>query len=162
LDIVRVCPFNLIGPKLPRGLAASDFAYQLVAIERGLQKPLMNVGDLTTARDFVDVRDAVHGYIALIENGESGATYNLASGKAVTIQQLLSELIAISGVEVTIHSRKALLRENEASIQIGSYQRLAEATGWLPRIPLDTTLRDLLDSYQELSTDAYEGGSARD
>lgn len=108
----------------------------------------MDVGNLAAARDFVDVRDAVQGYVMLIENDQSDVTYNLASGKATTIRQLLATLIEIGGIAITIRTSEALLQENEVSIQVGSYRRLAEATGWFPHIPLESSLRDLLDSIR--------------
>jgi GDP-4-dehydro-6-deoxy-D-mannose reductase len=148
LKIIRVCPFNLIGPGLQKGLVASDFAYQLAAIETGLQDPVIHVGNLNSFRDFLDVRDAARAYVALAQQGTPGVAYNLASNTAIPIQRILDTLIELSGSKVTVLHDAALAQSKEVSIQIGRYDRLADATGWMPRIPLETTLKDVLDYWR--------------
>lgn len=147
LRVIRVCPFNLVGHGLPRGLVASDFAFQLAAIEAGGQEPIISVGHLSAGRDFLDVRDAVRAYRLLIEVGKPGDHYKLASGRAVRISDLLDILIEQSGLIVEVRERSgAAAVANPIPIQIGSNTRLCAAIDWSPEIPIEQSLSEVLIS----------------
>ena len=147
LDVVRVCPFNLIGNFLPKGLVASDFAAQIAAIERGKQEPVIQVGDLSGKRDFLDAYDAADALIALVEAGKVGESYNLASGQAVSICYLLDELLNISTAEIEVRPR-ANVSPNPVPIQIGSHDKLTQATGWQPQTPFKVSLAEVLGYWR--------------
>lgn len=149
LDVIRACPFNLIGNFLPKGLVASDFAAQIAAIERGKQEPVIQVGDLSGKRDFLDAYDAADGLIALIEAGKAGESYNLASGQAVSIRYLLDELLNISTAEIEVRPR-ANITPNPVPIQIGSHDKLTQATGWQPQTPFKISLAYVLGYWRSV------------
>lgn len=151
LDVVRVCPFNLIGYGLPKGLAAADFAAQIVAVERGKQPPIIRVGDLSGQRDFLDVADAVSALIALVEAGQSGEAYNLASAEAVSMHSLLTTLLAMSEQSIRVEPRTALI-PNTVPVQIGLHDKLTAATAWQPRVALAQSLADVLAYWRSTAS----------
>jgi GDP-4-dehydro-6-deoxy-D-mannose reductase len=141
--VVRVCPFNLIGYGLPKGLVASDFASQVVAIERDLQEAIIRVGDLSGKRDFLDVQDAVSALISLVDAGKAGESYNLASAQAVAINDLLRDMIAMSNQPIEVQPRPNIT-PNTVPIHICSNDKLTHATCWQPQVPLKQSLSDVL------------------
>jgi GDP-4-dehydro-6-deoxy-D-mannose reductase len=150
-DVIRLRPFNHTGPRQARSFVCSDFASQLVAIERGLRPPRIAVGDLTAVRDFSDVRDVVSGYLLAGEKATSGEAYNLCSGVGRSIREVLDELIEISGVQVEVTVDPAKLRPAEVPRLIGSCAKFQAATGWRPAIPWRQTLTDLLNDWRARS-----------
>ena len=90
LHVVRVRPFNHIGPRQRLGFVAADFASQIAAAELGLQRPVMSVGNLDARRDFSDVRDVVQAYVALITQGTPGQVYNIGAGESHSVQEILT------------------------------------------------------------------------
>lgn len=149
LDVVRVRPFNHIGPRQNQRFVAAAFARQLARIECGLQPPLLRVGDLSAQRDFTDVRDMVHAYVLALQQGETGQVYNLGSGQPVAIQTLLDTLIAASTATITVETDPALMRPTNAPLVACDVRRFQARTGWQPRIPLATTLSDILADWRE-------------
>jgi GDP-4-dehydro-6-deoxy-D-mannose reductase len=157
LDVIRVRPFNHIGPGQGKGFVASDFASQIARIERGLQPPRIETGSLDAVRDFTDVRDVVRAYVLLMERGESGAVYNVCSGVSRSVRELLDGLLASSVVKCEIVSSAAKTgtvptTEGRAPLSsdvvVGSAEALRAATGWEPRIPWQQTLAELLDDWR--------------
>lgn len=146
--VVRVRPFNHIGPGQRRGFVVADFAAQLAAIERGENPPVLRVGNLQSGRDFTDVRDVVQGYILALERGEAGAVYNVCSGAVVRIADLLDLLLAACTVPVRVEVDPARQRPADRPATVGSFAALRQATGWEPRIPLARTLADTLDFWR--------------
>lgn len=143
LSIVRVRPFNLIGPGQSDQFVCAAFARQLAEIRYGLRDPVLKVGNLRSSRDFLDVRDAARGFVLLAEKGQPGQAYNLCSGQATMIADLLDHLITISGLEVDIQVDSERVQQADVPAQIGSYSKAQQAAGWTPQISLDQTLRDV-------------------
>jgi len=148
LRIVRTRAFNHTGPRRGEVFAASSFAKQLASIELGLGEPVLLVGNLEAVRDFTDVRDIVRAYVLAATLGEPGEVYNIASGRGHSIRELLDRLILLSGLEVEVRIDPQRLRPSDVEILIGDSTKFRERTGWEPRIPLETTLRDLLDYWR--------------
>jgi GDP-4-dehydro-6-deoxy-D-mannose reductase len=148
LDIVRVRPFNQIGPGQPPDYAAASFARQVVAVERGQASAVEVRGDLNARRDLTDVRDMVRAYVRLLEVGKTGEVYNAGSGRTYRIQEILDRLIALAGVPVRIEENPDRSRTMETTVSRADIQKLREATGWEPAIPLDQTLQDLLADWR--------------
>jgi GDP-4-dehydro-6-deoxy-D-mannose reductase len=117
-------------------------AAQLARIAGG-GEPQMYVGSLSSARDFLDVRDVVEAYLALARRGEGAQIYNVCSGRAVTIRDVLRELISIARVPVEVREDPQRVRATEIPLSVGSAEKLREATGWQPKIMLDRSLRDV-------------------
>jgi GDP-4-dehydro-6-deoxy-D-mannose reductase len=149
LDIVRVRPFNHIGPRQAPQFAVSNFARQLAAIERGRQPPLLQTGNLQPSRDLTDVRDVVAAYMLLIEQGRIGEVYNVGSGQSYVMQDVLERLIALSGVAVEVRQTASLLRAADAANIRANASKLRRETGWSPRFGLEQTLTDLLAFWRE-------------
>jgi GDP-4-dehydro-6-deoxy-D-mannose reductase len=149
LDIVRVRPFNHIGPRQSPQFAVSSFARQLAVIERGQQPPILETGNLQPRRDLTDVRDVVAAYILLMEHGRGGEVYNVGSGQSLSMQAVLERLIALSGVTVEVRQKASLLRAQDASAFRANADKLRRETGWTPRFDLDRTLSDILNYWRE-------------
>lgn len=149
LPIIRVRPFTHIGPGQEPRFVVAAFARQIARIEAGLQPPVLKVGNLAAARDVTDVRDIVRGYRLALREGEPGEVYNLGSGRAVSIRELLDGLLALSTASVRVETDPALLRPSESSPQYSDSRKLRERTGWQPLIPLAQTLADVLQDWRE-------------
>ena len=150
LDIVRARAFNHSGPRRGDAFATSSFAKQIAEAEAGLREPVVLVGDLTPTRDFSDVRDIVRGYWALLERGTSGEVYNLCTGVEWSIERMLEFLIASSKLSrVEIRRDPTRLRPSDVPTLRGSAQKIQDAVGWTPRIPLEHTLVDLLEYWRQ-------------
>jgi GDP-4-dehydro-6-deoxy-D-mannose reductase len=145
LDAVVVRAFNHIGPGQSDRFVVPSFAAQLARIARGAP-PVMFVGNVDVARDFLDVRDVVRAYVALARDGERGEIYNVCSGNAVSIRDVLRELVTIAHVPVEIREDPSRLRPSDAPIFVGSAQKLRERTGWKPEIALGRSLRDVYEA----------------
>jgi len=149
LEVVVTRAFNHTGPGEHPHFAASTFARQIAEAEAGRREPVVQVGNLDAYRDFTDVRDVVRGYLAALERGEAGAAYNVCSGTAQRIGDLLDLLVAMARVPVRVERDPARLAPADVPYQRGSHDRLTAATGWRPAITLATTLADLLDYWRE-------------
>jgi GDP-4-dehydro-6-deoxy-D-mannose reductase len=149
MSIVMVRAFNHVGPgQLPQFVVA-DFCKQVAEIAAGLREPVMHVGNLSAARDFTDVRDVVRAYGLLMQHGKAGETYNVGSGKAVVIRSLLEEIIAQSGVEITVETDPAKLRPVEIPEIRADITKLQQDTGWQPQIPLKQTIAETIADWRE-------------
>ena len=149
LDTVRVRSFNHIGPRQRIGFVAPDFARQIAQAEAGLQEPVIRVGNLEPQRDFSDVRDVVRGYHLLITQGEAGEVYNLGSGKARSVRELLDALLAMSKIPITVEQDPERLRPADVPVVFGDCTKIREQTGWRPEIPFEQSLQDVLDYWRE-------------
>lgn len=129
--VLIVRSFNLVGPGQARRFALPSFAEQLAAIRRGDQEPVIRVGNLAARRDFVHVEAAARAYAALVERGEPGSVYNLASGRARSIADALDALVHVSGVCARIERDPARMRPIDQPLLLGDASRL-RALGWTP------------------------------
>jgi GDP-4-dehydro-6-deoxy-D-mannose reductase len=152
LDIVRVRPFTHIGPRQNERFVTAAFARQIARIERGLQEPVLQVGNLSARRDFTDVRDMVRAYALLAEHGEPGAVYNAGSGQAVMVRELLDLLLASSGAAIDVRPDPRLMRPIDMPVVVCDPTRLRERTGWAPNFTLTQTLSDILTYWRDAVT----------
>lgn len=148
LDIVRVRPFNHIGPRQNERFVASAFAQQIVAIEQGLQEPILKVGNLTAQRDFTDVRDMVRAYHLAVEQGTSGEVYNIGSGQSHAIDELLTMMLARSTTTIEVQQEPQRMRPVDIPQILCNPNRFYACTGWEPRIPFEQTVHDILDDWR--------------
>jgi len=148
LDVVRVRPFNHTGPGQAPTFVCSAIARQVAAIEAGRQEPVLRVGNVDPVRDFSDVRDVAAGYVALLERGRRGQAYNLCRGEGVSIAEVIAILRTHARVPMRVWSDPALRRPVDAERIVGSHARATADVGWTPRIPLDETLRVLLEDWR--------------
>jgi GDP-4-dehydro-6-deoxy-D-mannose reductase len=150
LEIVRVRPFNHIGPRQLPDFAVPRFARQIAAIERGLQQNPMTVGNCASRRDFTDVRDMVGAYCLLMEHGRPGEAYNVGTGEAHSIQSILDRLLAMARVNVEVEQDPKLIRPSDAAALRADATKLRRQTGWTPRFPLSQTLGDILEFWRSV------------
>lgn len=136
--------FNHIGPGQSPSFAAASFALQIAAIERGQAPPVIAVGNLDARRDLTDVRDTVRAYRLLMAHGVPGVPYNVCSGRAYAVREILDGLRRLSSAAVEVRVDPARLRPDDTPLVLGSPARLQARTGWTPRIAIDETLRDVL------------------
>lgn len=148
LAVTRLRPFNHTGPGQPRGFIVPDLASQVAAIEAGGSPPVLRAGDLDPEKDFTDVRDMVVAYRLALERAAPGAAYNLGSGRRVRIGDLVSRLVSLARIPIRVEQDPALLRKGRSPCQEADAGAFHRATGWAPRIPLETTLRDVLDEWR--------------
>jgi GDP-4-dehydro-6-deoxy-D-mannose reductase len=149
LPIVRVRPFNHIGPGQSSRFVLSAFASQVAEIEAGQREPVLYVGNLAPARDFTDVRDVVHAYHLILGKGRDGEVYNIASGRAHTIQDLVDSLLELATTKIEVRTDPERYRPSDIPIIYGSYEKLAQDTGWQPTIPLSQTIADVLAEWRK-------------
>jgi len=149
LKVVRTRGFNHTGPRRGSVFVASNFTKQVAAIEAGLQEPVIRVGNLDAVRDFTDVRDMVRAYWLAVTRGRPGEIYNICSGEGITMRELLDRIVAMAEVEVTVETDPERLRPSDVEILIGDNSKFRADTGWEPQIPLEQTLRDLLDFWRD-------------
>jgi GDP-4-dehydro-6-deoxy-D-mannose reductase len=158
LRIIRVRPFNHIGPGQSEHFVTSAFAHQIAMIEAGLQEPVVRVGNLSAERDFTDVRDMVCAYHMAITEGEPGEVYNLGSGRSVSIQRILDTLLELSTVPVKIERDPKRLRPADVPRIVCDPTRFRTLTGWQAEVPLRRSLADILDYWRDRVKEAPERG----
>ncbi|MGC9359125.1 MAG: GDP-mannose 4,6-dehydratase [Anaerolineae bacterium] len=148
LDVVRVRPFNHTGPGQAEGFVVPDFARQVAAIEAGQQEPVMRVGNLEAERDMTDVRDVVRAYLLLAQQGVSGEVYNIGSGEAHAIHEVLDLLLELSKAPIRVEPDPARMRPSDVPRVVCNAGKLASLTGWAPSIPFARTIADVLDDWR--------------
>jgi GDP-4-dehydro-6-deoxy-D-mannose reductase len=149
LPVIRTRGFNHEGPRRGPVFVCSDFAKQIADIEKGRRPPVVRVGNLDARRDFTDVRDIVRAYWLALEKGEPGEVYNLCSGRAWTIREMLDMLLAMSKTKIKVEQDEARMRPSDVPVLLGDATRFRNRTGWEPSIPFEQTMRDLLAYWRE-------------
>jgi GDP-4-dehydro-6-deoxy-D-mannose reductase len=148
LDVVRVRPFNHVGPRQSPQYVVAQFARQLAAIERGRQPPVVEVGNLSPLRDLTDVRDVIRAYVLVMGRGRVGEVYNVASGAAHSIQSVLDALIRLARVAVQVRQDPQRVRSAEVAAVRGDSDKVRRETGWAPEFALERTLADTLEYWR--------------
>jgi GDP-4-dehydro-6-deoxy-D-mannose reductase len=148
MRVLRTRTFHHTGPGRGETFAESSFARQIAEIEAGRRPGVLHVGNLEAIRDYTDVRDVVRAYWSILERGAAGEVYNVCSGTGRRIRELLDALLAVSGASVEVQVDQERLRPSDVPALVGDPGRLARATGWVPRIPLESSLRDLLEDWR--------------
>ena len=148
LAVTIARPFNHVGPRQDPHFVASGFARRIADIELGRWAPEISVGNLDARRDLTDVRDTVRAYQMILERGQPGRPYNICSGRAISIRELLDLLIARARVPVDVKVDPARYRPNDTPLLLGDPARLRDELGWTPEIPIERTLDDLLEYWR--------------
>jgi GDP-4-dehydro-6-deoxy-D-mannose reductase len=151
LPIIRIRPFNHVGPGQSSRFVLAAFASQVAGIEAGKQAPVMRVGNLQPARDFTDVRDVVRAYHLALTRGEPGEVYNIASGTPRTIQSLVDQLVALATVPIRVEIDPERYRPADVPVFYGSATKLKQDAGWEPEIPFEQTIQDVLDEWRQFT-----------
>lgn len=150
MPVIRVRPFNHIGPRQSPNFVVSSFAKKISDIEKGKQEPVLTVGNLSPKRDFTDVRDMVKAYGLALDKGEEGQVYNLGSGASHAIKEIVDLLIGMAKVPIEVKVDKSLFRPADAPELVADFSKFQGITGWKPEIDLDKTLKDTLDYFRNI------------
>lgn len=148
MDIVMVRAFNHIGPNQAPIFVVADFCKQVAEIEKGLKVPVIKVGNLVAKRDFTDVRDVVRAYALLMQKGKSGETYNVGSGDAIAIEDILKLILSMSKTKIDVEIDENKLRPVDVPIIEADVTKLIESTGWQKKINIDETIADTLNYWR--------------
>ncbi len=146
--VVIARPFNHIGPGQRGNFVVPALASQIAEIEAGLKEPVLKVGWLDSERDFTDVRDIVRAYWLLVQKGEPGQAYNIASGGHHKIREILDTLLELSEIRPAVESSPELMRPSDTPLVVGDASRLRKLDRWEPRIPLKDSLSDALEFWR--------------
>lgn len=150
LDIVMTRSFNHIGPKQKPIFVISSFAKQITEFKlNGLKEGILTAGKVDIIRDFLDVRDVVRAYMALLLNGKTGEVYNVCSGEGKSLTQIIDDLAEINGVKITVKRDESLVRPQDNLIIVGDNQKLKDSVGWKQNISITQSLSDITDHYIE-------------
>ncbi|NDD28810.1 MAG: SDR family oxidoreductase [Proteobacteria bacterium] len=148
LHIVRTRAFNHTAPGREDVFVESSFARQIAEIEAGLREPVVRVGNLEVVRDYSDARDVARAYALALERCVSGEVYNICSERGVRIGEMLDMLASMSTARIEVVRDPERVREREAPVLVGSAARFRATTGWAPTIPLEQTLREILEYWR--------------
>lgn len=147
LNVIRCRPFNHLGPRQAPHFVASDFAKQIAECEAGLKNKTLNVGNLESAKDFLDVRDVTAAYELLMEKGRHGEVYNICSGQAVKIRWMLDTLLSFSTERIEVREDAGKMRPTDSLAICGDASKL-RALGWEQRHALSDGLKTLLEFWR--------------
>ncbi len=149
LKIIRTRAFNHEGPRRGDVFVTSNFCKQVAEIEKGKKEPVLYVGNLSAVRDFTDVRDTVVAYYLALTKGKPGEVYNIASGRSYKIQEILEKVLSLTKVKIEVKVDPKRLRPSDVMLLVGDASKIKNELGWKPEIPIEKTLKDLLDYWRE-------------
>jgi GDP-4-dehydro-6-deoxy-D-mannose reductase len=149
MAVIRSRPFLQLGPRRAARFVAGSFARQIAEIEVGIRAPVIEVGNIHLYRDFTDVRDVARALAALAEQGTPGEPYNIASGVAHSLHDMLSIMVERTRIRVDIIPADRLRRPNEAPMLVGDATKLHTCTGWRPEISFEQSTADTLAYWRE-------------
>lgn len=140
--------FDHAGPRRGEVFVTSALARQVIEAEMG-KTDILLVGDLTPFREFNDVRDVVRAYYLAATEGVPGEVYNICSGIAYSIQQVLDKMLELSGVKVQVKQDPARMRPSDVKLLIGDHSKFSKQTGWCRGYSFEQTIGDLLEYWRE-------------
>jgi GDP-4-dehydro-6-deoxy-D-mannose reductase len=149
IPAVNIRLFNTTGPGKTND-APSDFVRQLVAIKKGRQAPVIEVGNLKPYRAFLDVNDTIRGFYLAAAKGKRGESYNLCAARTYQMSELLRTAIRLSGVKVEIRPSAHLMRPSDERIIFGSTQKIRKDTGWKPLMTIEQTMKSMISYWEAM------------
>lgn len=151
LDVVLARIFNILGPGGDPEMAVHSFVRQIVRIENGRRPAVLETGDLSVKRDFVDVDDTALALVRIAQRGKTGEAYNVCSGSSVTLAHLVRELLNLAQVPITLKTKTERLRAVDIPDMRGSTRKSARELGFKCGIPLRASLRAMLEHDRRLA-----------
>jgi GDP-mannose 4,6-dehydratase len=150
IKTIRTRMFTHSGPRRGEVFVDSFFSLQVARIEKGMQEPVIRVGNLDSVRTFADVRDTVRAYWLLAQKCQPGEVYNIGGDVTMTIREMLDMLLGMTSYKGKIEVRvdPALIRPADVTLQIPCADKFKSETGWTAAIPYEQTLRDMLDFWR--------------
>lgn len=156
MDLVMVRPFNHIGPNQSPVFVTADFCKQVAEIEAGKREAVIRVGNLNVRRDFTDVRDVVRAYALLVRKGQAGETYNVGSGQAVKIGDILRTILDQSTASIRVEVDSEKLRPADVPVMEADISKVQRLTGWKPQISLEQTIEDMLGYWRKMAANGTD------
>ncbi len=150
MKIIRIRPFNHIGPRQKSYFVVSAFAKKIAEIEKGKIDNILSVGNLDSKRDFTDVRDMVVAYSLAIEKCKWGEVYNIGSGTSYAVSEILDMMLSLSKTKIKMKVDESLLRPSDNPDLVCNRNKFTDLTGWKPEITIDKTLKDTLDYWRNI------------
>jgi GDP-4-dehydro-6-deoxy-D-mannose reductase len=154
MKILVARPFNHAGPRQAPSFVCSEFGRRFAEFVTGRAQPVLHVGNLDARRDFTDVRDVAAAYWKLFDRRGEDTVFNVCAGHGTAIREIIDLLAGVTGIRPEVRVSRSKTRAYEASVMVGSHERLTRATGWVPTIPLRDTLRDVVDYWKNLFSSA--------
>lgn len=152
MNVLITRSFNMTGPRRGIDFVDSNWASQIVQIERYHQKPIVYHGNLEAIRDFTDVRDSVRAYWMLSElkKNHNGDVVQVCTGKGHRMDDVLVTLIKMSNHKTPIVHKldPARARPSDVPRLVGSNKRLRSLIDWWPDIPFEQSMEDLLNYWR--------------
>jgi GDP-4-dehydro-6-deoxy-D-mannose reductase len=160
VPVLLTRPFSHVGPRQSPSFFASGVARQVARIEQGLEEPVIGVGNLDAQRDLTDVRDTVRAYQAILDRGVPARVYNVCSGQAYRVGDILESLLSRARVRIGVRQDPERYRPHDAPLVLGDRHRLSRELGWIPTIPIGQTLSDLLEYWRRETRTARPASAA--
>jgi GDP-4-dehydro-6-deoxy-D-mannose reductase len=149
LNLIHFRTFNHFGPGQRKGFVVSDFCSQIASIELKNKEPILQVGDISTYRDFLPVEDVTEAYVQAITKNIPNGTYNISSGHPTLIESMLEKLLRYSYVKIGVQRDKKRYRTAEVKSFAGNSDKFRLATGWFPSNDMDLCLKNTLNWWRE-------------
>lgn len=149
LPVIRVRPFNQIGPGQGSAYSISGFAERIVKMEMGMLPPILDTANLDMERDMTDVRDMARAYQLLLERGTPGEVYNAATGKPIPMRTATQSLLKLAKIPIELREDRDRKRPADVQVMRVDAGKLRAATGWAPAIPFEQSLNDILNDWRE-------------
>ena len=149
IEVMIARVFNCIGPGQGTEFVTSSFACQLIQAKNGDKESEIEVGNLQSVRDYVDVRDVVKAYWLIMDKGTPGQVYNVCTGEGSSVKEILDILIKKAGINVQVVEKAERVRTVDITVSVGSYDKLHRETGWSPITRIEDTSADLLEFWAQ-------------
>ncbi|MFC1628603.1 GDP-mannose 4,6-dehydratase [Gemmatimonadota bacterium] len=154
LKVIRVRPFNLIGPGQSADYVCGSLVQQFAEIEQGIRSPEILTGNQTPERDFIDVRDLVKAYWMLMMKGTPGEVYNIGSGESASVRDVLQILLESTRMDITVTTDPGKERQSDIPRMVSDITRITSQVGWTPTISLEVALYDMLQHARKTCLDS--------
>jgi GDP-4-dehydro-6-deoxy-D-mannose reductase len=149
LQVTVARPFNHAGPRQAPSFVCSEFGRRFAEFAAGSTPAVLRPGNLEARRDFTDVRDVVRAYWGMLEHPGEHSVFNVCSGAAVSIREIIALYEEITGIRADVAMEQAKVRAYDVPVLQGSAERLRTATGWSPTFTLRETLKDVFTYWQQ-------------
>jgi GDP-4-dehydro-6-deoxy-D-mannose reductase len=150
VDVIMTRSFNHLGPRQRDVFVVASFAKRMAELKKqGQTSGIINTGDLSIIRDFLDVRDVIRAYYLLLTKGVKGEIYNICSGQGISLNSIIEKLVQVSGIKVEAILNQDYIRPNDNKIIIGSNEKIYAAVGWKPQISIDQSIKDVYEYWYD-------------
>ena len=147
VDVLMTRSFNHIGPHQNERFVVPSFIRQLVNISQGAENKML-VGNIEVARDFTDVRDVVDAYYKILHKGKRGEVYNVCTGKAVKLRDIIDIAEDILGIKANVEIDVSRLRPNDVMLIEGDDSKIKQELGWEPQYNIKQTIKDIINNIK--------------